>query len=240
MAYSAFPLPLAQCTAYLVNMAHTFVQNDVLYNNAGTLAKAKADNATTANVIGVVWKVINANSFVMVLSGWVNQLGALTANTQYYLSDATAGLLTTTAPSASSSYVIPVVFTDSTTSGYFRIGPVIDTQTVMPMNVVAFNTNMVANNAYAANAGGSINFVLPATYGVGAEFQIVDHSGNGFVITQTLGGLAQQVCDLGLASTAGNTGTVTTTVAGQAIYLKAIVANGALRVMSSKGTFVYA
>lgn len=240
MAYSAFPLPLAQCTAYLVSMVgHGFNQNDVLYNNAGTLALAQANNATTANVIGVVWQVIDTDSFVMVLSGWVNLLDTLTANVQYYLSDSVAGGLTTTAPSGSS-YVIPILFTDSTTSGYFRIGPVIDTFPVSPLTVVTVNTNMAAGNVYASNAGGSINFLLPATYSVGAEFGIIDHSGNGFVITQTLGGVAQQVCDLGLASTAGAAGTVTTTVAGQTIFLKAIVANGALRVTSSKGTFVYA
>lgn len=90
--------------------------------------KAKADATGTRRVIGLV----GANTIGTGVSGFVQTTdiitlttgqwdavcgtsGGLSADTVYYLSAATAGLLTATAPSTVGQYVVPVILAISTT-----------------------------------------------------------------------------------------------------------------------------
>ena len=89
--------------------AHGFVAKDALYDNNGTWAKARADNINTARVTGVVESVVG-DTFVVVQGG-NGAFSGLVANTQYYLSADTAGLITSVAPSSNSHYVVTVMRT---------------------------------------------------------------------------------------------------------------------------------
>jgi hypothetical protein len=100
--------------------SHGFSAKDVLFNNNGTWTKAKADALSTSHVVGIVQSVTDVNNFVIVYNGPIT-LSGLTANTQYYLSDATAGLLTSTAPTTSSSFIVLTLYASSTTEGYVNI-----------------------------------------------------------------------------------------------------------------------
>jgi microcystin-dependent protein len=98
---------------------HGLAVGEVLYFD-GTWKKAKADAAATSEWIGVIQQVPDANTFLLVTSGRILGLSGLTAGTLYYLSDATAGALTSTAPTAITSNARPVLLATSTTAGYLR------------------------------------------------------------------------------------------------------------------------
>jgi hypothetical protein len=83
--------------------AHGFVVGDVLRNagTANTYAKAKADSAAHAEIVGIVTVVTDANTFSVTTQGIVTTgVPAATAGTVMFLSAATAGALTSTEPSS--------------------------------------------------------------------------------------------------------------------------------------------
>ena len=84
----------------IVQASHGFVQDDWVYNNAGTYAKAQA-NAFATIAWGAVGRVIDANSFELVLSGIVDSpTHGLTVDVEMYLSQGVAGAEVTTIPSS--------------------------------------------------------------------------------------------------------------------------------------------
>lgn len=102
--------------------SHGFAVGDWLYvNGSGTYAKAKADAASTCDVVGVVSAVADANNFTLTLDGYVSTLSGLTAATGYVLSAATAGAMTATAPTTAGQFVAPVFIALTTGTGYVRI-----------------------------------------------------------------------------------------------------------------------
>lgn len=103
---------------------------------AGNVSKARANAVGTTNVIGLVYDASIADA----VSGGVQIDGILTATTGqwdavagttggltrdviYYLSDATAGILTSTAPSTAGNYVVQVGIGLSTTDMKIEIQP---------------------------------------------------------------------------------------------------------------------
>jgi len=101
-------------------VAHGFsVQQLVYLSAASTFSLAKADTAAHAEVVGIVTTVTDADNFKLTTAGYCTGLSGLTAAVVYFLDDATAGLLTATAPSAVASILKPVFVADTTTSGYF-------------------------------------------------------------------------------------------------------------------------
>ena len=99
-----------------ITAAQSFVDGDVVYNNAGTWTKAQADNAATAQGL---WYVQNAEvgSFEVARGTVVTPVG-LAAGT-YFLSAATAGAVTATAPSNAAHYVVPCLVVEASTVGTF-------------------------------------------------------------------------------------------------------------------------
>lgn len=93
---------------------------DLVYRTAsGTYAKAKADADATSEVVGIVSAVADANNFTLNPGPRVTGLSGLTDGTVYFLSDATAGLLTATAPTTLGHVEKPVLVADSATTGFF-------------------------------------------------------------------------------------------------------------------------
>ena len=99
--------------------AHGFTVGQVVYYTGSAYALARADIAATAEVIGIVSTVSNANAFTITTEGYVIGLTGLTAGSVYFLSPSSAGLLTTTEPSTVGQVSKPLLIADSTTSGYF-------------------------------------------------------------------------------------------------------------------------
>jgi hypothetical protein len=94
------------------------VLGDVLYLNGSTYAKAIASAANTAEVVGVVSRVIDASTFEMTLSGEISGLTGLTPGEVYFLSAATAGLLTIVEPSVVGQVSLPVGVASSASTLY--------------------------------------------------------------------------------------------------------------------------
>lgn len=103
-----------------VNQAgHGFSVNDVIrLSGTSTYTKAQADSAANAEAIGIVVAVADTDNFTVQQAGHATSLGTLTANTVYFLSEATAGLLTATEPSGVGEISKPILVTDTTTSGW--------------------------------------------------------------------------------------------------------------------------
>jgi microcystin-dependent protein len=112
---------------------HGFSVNDVLTITGGSYTKAKADSEVNSAVCGMVYKVIGVNNFVMAESGYVTGLSALSADTIYYLSQGTAGLLTAVKPATG--IIKTILVTDTTTSGYFMMGGNVTTEVSVTYNM---------------------------------------------------------------------------------------------------------
>ncbi len=104
--------------------SHGFSVGDwVRLSGAGTYTKSQADSATDAEVEGMVSAVADTDNFTLTQKGYVTGLSGLTANTRYFLDDATAGAITSTAPTTAIHVSKYVFVADSTTSGYVDVQP---------------------------------------------------------------------------------------------------------------------
>ena len=108
-------------TIIVTQVAHGFAVGNALYLNGSTYTKAIATTAIEAEVVGVVGAVIDADNFELTLVGEVSGLSGLTPGEVYFLSDATAGLLTTTEPTTIGNISIPIAIAKSSTALYVDI-----------------------------------------------------------------------------------------------------------------------
>jgi len=108
-------------TKDITQASHGFVVGDVLKFAGGVYAKAQADSAANAEVVGMV-SVVGAGTddFTLLNLGYVSGLSGLTANTEYFLSPTTAGAITATEPSTIGQVSKPLLLATSTTAGYFN------------------------------------------------------------------------------------------------------------------------
>ena len=105
-----------------VAQAHAFVVGDVLRLDPGTglYTKAIATNAGTAEVVGMVASVVDANNFVLATHGYVSGLaGTYTAGNVYFLSNDTAGAIEGTVTTTVGEINKPVFIATSAHAGYF-------------------------------------------------------------------------------------------------------------------------
>lgn len=102
----------------ITQTAHGFTVGQWLYYTGTVYALAKADADSTSEVLGVVSSVAGVNSFTLLNAGLVpSGLSGLTAGTTYFLSAATAGALTATAPSTTGQISKPLLVALSATAG---------------------------------------------------------------------------------------------------------------------------
>jgi hypothetical protein len=104
----------------ITQASHAFAAGDVLYYTGSAYAKAKADAANTAEIVGMVSKVIDSNTFELTLEGKITGLTGLTSGEVYFLSAATAGAITVTEPSVLGNISLPIGVAVSTTVFYVK------------------------------------------------------------------------------------------------------------------------
>jgi len=109
----------ARTTNTIIQISHGFVVGDIVYYTGSTYAKAKANSATTSDVVGIVSKATDPDAFTLTMNGYVQNLTGLSAGTAYFLSASTSGALTATEPSVVGQISKPLLIANSTTSGYF-------------------------------------------------------------------------------------------------------------------------
>lgn len=103
---------------------HGFVVGDVIRatSTANTYAKAQADSAANAEVVGYVSVVDDANNFTYTTEGIVSAgVPTNTAGTVYFLSPSSAGALTATEPTTAGQISKPLLtILESATTAYFH------------------------------------------------------------------------------------------------------------------------
>jgi len=86
----------------IVQNGHGFTQGTVLYHDGTTYRRAQANSVATADVIGVVTAVLDANRFTLTTNGYIvfdaMPSTAFVPGRTYYLSATTAGLMTDVEP----------------------------------------------------------------------------------------------------------------------------------------------
>lgn len=135
--------------------SHGFVVGDVLYINGGNYAKAQADTAIKAEVVGMVSRVIDASNFELTLNGEVSGLAGLTMGENYFLSASSAGAITATEPSVVGQISLPIGVASSTTTLYVapKRGSVVGGANVRTQISLANNATTNVQNAGSYDAG---------------------------------------------------------------------------------------
>lgn len=106
-------------TTAVAQVAHGLAVGDVVkLSGSNTYAKAQANSAANAEVVGIVSAVADADNFTLTTGGEISGLSGLTANTVYYLSPSSAGALTATEPSTVGQVSKPILNAKTTTTGY--------------------------------------------------------------------------------------------------------------------------
>lgn len=100
-------------------VAHGFVVGNIIRLNGAVYILAQADNATDANVIGIVSAVEDADNFQIQLGGYITGLAGLVAGSTYFLDPAVAGAMTTVEPVALGQIRKPVFIAASATAGFW-------------------------------------------------------------------------------------------------------------------------
>ncbi len=176
-------------TAYtIVQVAHGFSVGQLLYLSGATYALARANSTVTAEVVGTVSEVINANTFVITTVGRITGLSGLTAGGVYWLSDATPGLATLTEPVTVGNVTKPVWIADSATSAYIfqERGKIIPATGFVPLgfNTVSTSTKtMDPFNGYTIQNGVSlVTLSVPPAPAVNDYYIVVGQSSGGWVV----------------------------------------------------------
>ena len=125
---STMPNPIVfKVVGYVVNAFEDVTQGDVLYARAsdGQVGKASAANGTLedATVVGFANSAALANETVKVIVVGLKTLSSLNAGDLFFLSDSTAGAITTTPPSGAGKAVTRVGEASTTTDFAIQIEP---------------------------------------------------------------------------------------------------------------------
>lgn len=104
----------------ITQAGHGLTVGQVVYFNGTNYIPAQADAEATAEAVGVVSAVAGVNDFTIITHGLVVGLSGLVSGTVYFISSATPGLLTATAPSASGHVRKAQLIALSTTSGHYN------------------------------------------------------------------------------------------------------------------------
>lgn len=100
----------------ITQTAHGFSVEDVIYHDGTEYALALADDVVTAETVGIVREVTDANTFTFTIIGWDDCFTGLTPGV-YFLSDVTPGLLTLTPPTTAGTVSKPMLIAETATTG---------------------------------------------------------------------------------------------------------------------------
>lgn len=137
---------------------HNFTVGDVLYFDGTNYLEAQANAANTAEVVGIVSRVIDVDNFELTLSGEVTGIlspASLTPGTVYFLSDATAGLLTSAEPTTIGFVSLPLAVAITSTSLYFapKRGSIVGSANARTQITLANNATTTVQNVSVYDAG---------------------------------------------------------------------------------------
>lgn len=135
--------------------SHAFVVGDILYLNGSVYTKAIATASNTAEVVGMVSRVVDANTFEMTISGEVTGLSGLVVGEAYFLSPTVAGTMSVTEPTTLGHVSLPLGVASSTTSFYVTLkrGSVVGGTNARTQISLQNNTTAIIQDVSAFEAG---------------------------------------------------------------------------------------
>lgn len=174
--------------------AHGFSVKQALYLNGATYALAIANGTITAEVVGVVAQVFNANSFLLIDLGHIPGLSGLTAGNVGWLSDVTPGLITDTIPTTEGNITKPVWIADTTTSVfvYQERGKIIPGDAFAGFGFESYTTNTTLTPALGAitNGTGTLTYTVPSASAQGDYFVVAGgQNTSGWIVQMSAGQL---------------------------------------------------
>lgn len=144
-------------TKKVAQATHGLAVSDVVWLDVldGKYKKAKADAANTAEVVGVVSRVVDAGNFELTLSGEVDGFTGLTKGEVYFLSAATEGAVTAVEPSVVGQVSVPVGVASSATTILVapKRGVVVGSANVRTNINLSNNATTTVQNVSAYDAG---------------------------------------------------------------------------------------
>lgn len=169
-------------TKTIIQASHGFNVKDFIGWSGGTYNKAIANGLYDGEFIGIVSKCNNVNSFEVTQAGYVTGLTTLITNTTYFLSDATAGLITSVMPVTPTHITKAVMIADSTTSGWVLpyAGVVITSGTTTGALIRSVclippaSTYSMTNNDYFVGTCSGSTIILPASPQCGMIVVVAD------------------------------------------------------------------
>jgi hypothetical protein len=170
-------------------VAHGFTVGQAVYNTGSVWALAES-NAIGTLGIGVVI-VSSTDHFIVCFEGPVTGLSGLTAGQYYFVSDATAGLLTSTEPVSTTSFSNPLLFAVTTTTGVVissRPSSIGATSSPVVVNTSIGVTAAAGQYIFANTGGGGFTVTLPAASantGLSITVKKVSTDGNTVTIGRT-------------------------------------------------------
>jgi hypothetical protein len=199
----------AAITKDIAQVGHGLAVGDVVKRASAAYSKAQADSAANAEVIGIVSAVTDVDNFTLLYAGEVTGLSGLTDNTVYFLSAATAGLLTATEPSTANQISKPVFLATSTTTGVFlnMRGTVIGGQSNPAALVISGERILTGATTYTVDASGTdyillcdallgaVTVTLPASPTAGRQIVLKDATGSATTANITIQQSAAETID---------------------------------------------
>lgn len=184
---------------YFNKVAHGFTVGQIVRHNGTTWVKSQADTEANAAIGGMVVSIPHVNAFVIAMPGSYVVGVAVTAGLNY-LSAATAGALTTTAPALKA----PAFMADSTTTGILLAGAGGSSMPTKTDDGWVFCTDSSGNGEWtrtldlgknATGGAGKIQVYSPNAAGVAVEIDgaLVTASGKKMTVREI------DVCDAGVA-----------------------------------------
>lgn len=147
----------------ITQATHGFAVGEVLYLNGSTYTRARADVAATAEVVGMVSRVIDANTFELTICGEVvglaaarfDELALPSTGAVVFLSPTNAGNMTITAPTVVGQISLPIGVASASGSIYVRPsrGVTVGGANVRTQINLTNNATTTVQNASAYDAG---------------------------------------------------------------------------------------
>lgn len=159
--------------------SHGFAVGDVLYLNGSTYTKANASSAATSEIVGVVSKIVDINTFEVTLNGEVSGLiassyteNSLPATGEAVFLSTTAGKLTITEPSVFGQVSLPIGVASGSGTLYVtpKRGAIIGGVNARTLIGLANNSTTSIQNVSAYHAGELTGWVdLPNSTGANSK-----------------------------------------------------------------------
>lgn len=232
MAYTALQFNTNALYEPVTQVGNGFSVGDIVGYNGTDFILSNNTSKISAQVVGMVSSLVNADQFYLTQEGFVFGLttipaegGAYVPGSLYYLSS-TSGLLTAIEPVAVGLVKLPCFKAYTATTGFFfaSVGNLIESGALFAWQTIVANQTLAVNNGYFCDGGAQLQLLLPTVSSVGDEIKIISLNAFGFSINQNNAPM-QSIQFLGGSTTAGSGGSAATSTAADSVDIVCNISN---------------